>query len=339
MKRLTALILAAAISVGSIAQAKNNGQTRYPKYQIMYCPDTLLGQLALMVHGSLKALDSAQEGRLLLLAIINPGLASAASAAASSAWMDRFFGSFYEAGDAGDTSVFLSLSGSYLEQESNVAVRLLGAEGTLRTWRTDLSAHFVQDRWVVSVNVPYKIWKGYGAYEQIEGESLAMQVVPQYFVLQQDSEMVDFSVFAIGGVEHNWFDDDPGIDDATYVSWGAGAQIGKTFGFGDLSLGYTYQPWINIDGDEELNGTDTLDYHSAALTYAFGLGEGFQGSLKAIWKHTEDLPDDYDSDEYLGRVALGYATECWSVQGAYGQTLASDDFDEWSAELSVSFRW
>ncbi|MBT3289931.1 MAG: hypothetical protein HN380_21485 [Victivallales bacterium] len=338
MKRLTALILATAISVGSIAQAKDDRQTSYPKYQPIYCPDTLLVQLAFMLHGSLRALGSAQEGRLLLLAIMNPSLASAASSAVSSARLGFWLPS-YEAGEAGDTSVFLSLSGSYLEQESNVAVRLLGAEGTLRTWRTDLDAHFVQDRWVVSVNVPYKVWKGYGAYEEMEGESLAMQVVPQYFVLQQDSEMVDFSVFAVGGVEHNWFDDDPGIDDVTYVSWGAGAQIGKTFGFGDLSLGYTYQPWINIDGDEELNGTDTLDYHSAALMYAFGFGEGFQGSLKAIWKHTEDLPDDYDSDEYLGRVALGYATECWSVQGAYGQTLASDDFDEWSAELSVSFRW
>jgi hypothetical protein len=293
-----------------------------------------IAQLSAILHNPLGALLCAANGRLLLSPV-------ATSLAVSSSMAALMGGANYEPPAAGEWGWIFSTKGTYRSVESNVVAlpALAGQEGHVRIMRLDLDGHMVSDRWVVSVNVPYQSWKTSGAYDGLEGESLAIQVVPQYFIMKQDSEVVDLSVFAIGGYEHNWLDDDPGIDDTDYVTWGFGALIGKSFCFGDLSLGYAYQPWINIDGDTELDGTDTMDYHRAELAYTFGMGEQFYGQLKAIWKHTEDLPSIYDSDEYLGRAMLGYATETWGVEAGYGRTIASDDYREWDADLSVFFRW
>jgi hypothetical protein len=289
-----------------------------------------LAQVGVLLHMQLGALMYAMNSRFMFTPImVAMGVESSR----------RALGLNYEPAEAGEWSWVFDARGKYRSVESNVAVTTLGQEGHARIRRMDLNAHMVSDRWVVSINMPYKNWEGYGAYEELGGQSLAIQVVPQYYIMKQDSEMFDFSVFAIGGYEHNWFDANPGIDDTDYVTWGVGALIGKTFCFGDLSLGYTYQPWINVDGDKELDGTDTMDYHRAELAYTVGLSKNLYGQLKAIWNHTEDLPATYDSDEYLGRVTLGYGTECWGVEASYGRTLVSDDYDEWDTDLSVFFRW
>jgi len=247
----------------------------------------------------------------------------------------------YEPGETGDWTWAFGLRSGFRSVESNLPL----TPGDLRLWTTSLDAHAMNGRWVVSVSVPYRDWEGYGAFGEFGGKSLGLQVVPQYFITRQDSEAVDFSVFAVAGGEQITYDGDPrnakggALDDANYVTWGVGALVGKTFRLGDVSLGYTYQPWINVDGDAELDGSSSSEYHSATLTYAFGLGDGLYGSLAATWNYVEDLPDQFDSDEYLCRAMLGYGTECWSVEASYGQTILSDDFDQWDAGLSVSFRW
>jgi hypothetical protein len=157
--------------------------------------------------------------------------------------------------------------------------------------------------------------------------------------MQQDSEGINLSLLMTAGFERVWYDEDMPFDDADYVTYGVGALIGRTFAFGNLSLGYLYQPWINIDGDDELDGTNTMDYHNATLTYSFGITENLYAGLQAIWEYTEDLPDVYDSDQYLGRAMVGYGTECWGFQASYGRTLYSDDFGSWSTDLMLFCRF
>jgi hypothetical protein len=310
MKRFTALILIAAICVGSMAHA---------------------GFRVYGAKGAFVLNGGSALGKALSVRVGFDGFWD---------WADTGEAD-YEPGETGDWTWAFGLKSGFRSVESN----LVFAPGDFRIWETDLDAHAVNGRWAVSLSVPYQDWEGYGVFGELGGKSLGLQVAPQYFFMKQDSEAVDLSVFAVAGYKRLAFDGDPvngkggNLDDASYVTWGFGALIGKSFSIGDLSLGYVYQPWINIDGDAELDGSSTLDYHSATLTYAFGLGGGLYGSLAATWNYTEDLPDQFDSDEYLGRAMLGYRTECWGIEAGYGRTILSDDFDEWDADLSVSFKW
>ena len=331
MKRSTALVLVVAVSLGSLVLGGPTCTSSVP----------IVGQISSVIHEpSVTLEDAVEDGD----ECVYPD--SAPDDDASSGSSDSIpKSSRYEPGAAGDWSWSFSLRTRYSEVESDLAVRTLGREGRIRSWTTDLGACLVGDRWPVGLRVPHWSWEGYGAYSELSGENLGLQVMPQYFIMKEDSEVVNLSVFAVAGYEKTWFKDDPGIEDASYATWGVGARIGKSIGIGRLSLGYIYQPWINLDGDTihgvdaELNGSDTIDCHAATLGYTVGFGEGFYGSLAATWEYTEDLPDQYDSDEYLGRATLGYGTECWSVEASYGRTIASDDYAAWDAGLAVSVRW
>lgn len=326
--RVLRALVAVGILLGVAAQAGSSS-----------CYGSYLGQIGENGHNAaVNGLLASQGFRE--AAMVSPGLAVAVLSSASQGGSGSGgYGSSYEPSEAGDWSWIFQLTERYRVIESNIAVTTLGQEGHLRAWETDANAYLVGDRWGVTISMPFRSWEGYGAYSELGAESLGLQITPQYFIMQQDSESVDLSVFFVVGYEHTWFTDDPGLDDVDYVTYGVGALIGKTFAFGDLSLGYCYQPWMNIDGDDELDGTSTMAYHSAALTYSVPLSCGVVGSLQAIWEHTGNLPDTYDSDQYLGRATLGYHTEGWSVQAGLGRTLYSDDFREWSAELSAIFRW
>lgn len=296
--------------------------------------NTYLGQLALMVQGpNVRALLASEEFRF--ISSVSPGMAAYSLSAASSADLLGL----YEPSETGEWSWVFKVTENYRVVESDIAETTLGEEGHLRLWTTTASAYLIGDRWGVTFQMPYSNWDGYGAYENYGGESLGLTVTPQYFVMKQSSESVDLSVFAVLGYERVWFSDDPGFDDPESFTYGLGVLLGKTFSFGDISLGYSYQPWRNTDGDEGLDGTDTTEFHNAALTYTFAVTDNLYASLQTIWEYTENLPDEYDSDQYLGRAKLMYETECWGVQASFGRTLYSDDFSEWDTDLSVVFRW
>jgi len=269
----------------------------------------------------------------LLFALNNPAFAMAmANAAAES------LPSFYEPSSSGAWTWVVDASAKYSVSES---LHTFTPDAHLRAWRADLNAHMVGDRLTVTFNVPYRQWKGYGIYElfDMDGESIGLNILPQYFIFREDSECYDLSVFAMGGYEHVWFKDNPGFDDMDFLNLGIGAMVAKSFDFGRLSLLYGFLSRVNIDGDDMLSGNKLLNTHNTVLSYSFGITDDIYGSLQGIWQYTPSLPSGYDANTYKGRASLGYATESWMVEVAYGRTLASTNFREYEVELSAGYRW
>lgn len=240
---------------------------------------------------------------------------------------------------AGGTEWFFDAGTSYRVRESHVAERVFGQDAHIRTWKVDMNANMVSDRWSLGINVPYSIWRTNGSYSGLNGESIGLNLVPQYLVLREDSEVCDMSVFALGGYEHVWFNNDVGVDDMDFVTWGVGTMVGKTFEFGRVSLAYGFEAKKNIDGDDLVTGNGSLKTQSAALTYGFALTENLYGSVQGLWEHTRGLPSVFDSSAYTGRATLGYVNDRWTVETGYARTLSSKNFRDYEVELTVGYRW
>lgn len=260
------------------------------------------------------------------------GLGLASAAAASSP---------YEPSSSGEWTWIMDGSVKYTNSE---ALGMVTPNPHLRSWQADLNAHMVGDRLTVTFNVPYRNWTGYGTYEflDMDGESIGLNIMPQYFIFREDSECYDLSVFTQVGYEHVWFKGNPvvDVDDMDFLNLGVGAMIGKTFDFGRLSLLYGFGSVINIDGDDMVTGNEMLNTHSTVATYSFGITENLYGSLQGIWQYNPSLDSAvYDANTYKGRASVGYATENWLVEVAYGRTLASTNFREDEIEFSAGYRW
>ncbi len=275
-----------------------------------------------------------QDPAFLLLCQANPAFAAYGLAMASA--MDQ--SSPYEPSSSGAWAWVVDGSVSYKNSE---ALGMFTPNPHIRTWQADLNASMVGDRLTVTFNVPYRNWKGYGIYEffDLDGESIGLNIIPQYFIFREDSECYDLSVFTQVGYEHIWFKDYPGVDDTDLLNLGVGAMIGKTFDFGRLSLLYGFGSRVNIDGDDMVTGNKMLNTHNTVATYSFGITENIYGSLQGIWQYNPSLPDGFDANTYKGRASVGYATESWMVEIAYGRTLNSTNFREDEIEFSAGYRW
>jgi hypothetical protein len=275
-----------------------------------------------------------QDPDFLLLSRANPGQAAFALGMASA--FDAM--SPYEPSSSGAWTWIVDGSVKYKNTE---ALDMFTPNPHIRTWQADLNASMVGDRLSVTFNVPYRNWTGHGIYElfDLDGESIGLNVIPQYFIFREDSECYDLSVFTQVGYEHVWFKSDPGVDDTDYLNLGVGAMVGKTFDFGRLSLLYGFGSRVNIDGDDMVTGNEMLNTHNTVLTYSFGITENLFGSLQGIWQYTPSLPVGLDANTYKGRASVGYATENWMVEVAYGRTLASTNFREDEIEFSAGYRW
>jgi hypothetical protein len=230
--------------------------------------------------------------------------------------------------------------GAYSVATHEVVGDVLGRDAHMRDWAFELQAHGRRDRTAISIGVPYVRSEGSGALERFSYESIALNVLPQYYIFEQGQDPLDVILYGSVGINHVWFDEmDEGIDDPTAIHYGAGVGAGRSWDWCDLFLTYLYERYHNIDGDDEITDDGKVGYHSVAAVCTIPFGERAFAQITGEYSHVPELPAGLDGDEFSGGVKLGFREDDWGMSAGFSRTLNSSDIRQWMAELSFFKLW
>lgn len=234
----------------------------------------------------------------------------------------------------------LSLRGSYVGSDYDAIGGVEGTDAKSRLYTSEASARFLNDRWLISVGVPYSRFEGQDALDGLDSETLGLKVTPRYRILRQNMDGLNLDALAPLGISRTMYDDDvPNTDDADFVEAGCGVYAGRTMAFGDLRATYLYLPTWNIDGDPQLSGGQHADQHLFGLSYGVPLGWGLLARLTALYTLTPGLPDGYDRSVALAKATLSYQRESWGASIGAGHSFASSSQEDVLADAEVHFNW
>lgn len=234
--------------------------------------------------------------------------------------------------------VYWDLSSSYIHDDFDV---LAGAPGLAKTHTLSQSVSMtaIHDRVGIVTSLTYD-WidpdDGFGdtAYDRI-----GFRLTPIWTLLEQVTDGFNLDLITSVGASHSWYDEDITIDDPSRIYGTVGLGIGRFFSFGGLSLSYLYGVSRNISGDDEITDKATIPVHTTSLTYTAPLARKWLVSLGIDWQHTNDMPSDYDSNEYFGRGAVSYSGTRWGASADVERSISSGNQREWALTGRVSYHW
>ena len=230
--------------------------------------------------------------------------------------------------------------GSYLGSDYDVIGGVHGADAKSKSFTYAVSANFFNDRWLVSVDVPYSRFEGQGAMAGLDSDTIGLNVTPRYRILRQKVDGLNLDALVVAGISHTMYDENvPGTDDPDVVEAGAGVYAGRTTYFGDFRAAYLYLPTWNIDGDQQMSGEKRMDQHLFGLGYTVPLGRNILANLTALYTITPDMPAGYDKNGALAKATLAYLRESWGVSVGVGRSFANSNQEDVLADVEVHFNW